>query len=285
MTVYIDSLFLTNLFMDLAILFITGLLRRKEIAANRLFIGAAASALYGSLMFFPNLSFMYGAVFKIIFSIPPVVIAFGVRGIRDFLVLWVVFWLTTAACGGIILIMSTATNMGGVLQTMVSNCIVYVRLNPLILIAGCGIVYLLAETYRRICVKNFSREKLLLKLEAKYMGYKFSFTGLIDTGCDLTESLSGAPVIVAERGQFKGIAKSSALISVKTAAGCDRLELIFPEEIICQNSDIEITPDTVIALTDRRFSDYGLYNAVINPAAVEMGNSRENINNTERCRV
>lgn len=285
MTVYIDSLFFTNLFMDLAILFITGLLRRKEIAANRLFIGAVASALYGSLMFFPELSFMYGAVFKIVFSALPVLIVFGVRGMRDFLVLWAVFWLTTAACGGIIFAISTMTNMGGVLQTMMSNCIMYVKLNPLILMAGCGIVYVLAETYRRICIKNFSREKLLLDITAEYMGYSFSFTGLIDTGCDLTEPLSGAPVIVAERGQFKGIPKSLSQISVKTATGCDKLELIIPEAIRCRDSSIKITQDTVIALTDRRFSDYGLYNAVINPAAVEMSVGRENIDDAERCKV
>lgn len=282
-TIYIDSLFLTNLFMDSVIIFIVGIMRRRQPTVLKLFFGAALSALYGALMFFPRLSFLYSAGLKIAFSIVPVLIVFGAKGVRDFLASWALFWFITVACGGIIFAISTMTDFGSVLQTMTSNCIMYVRLNPLILILGCILLYLLSESYRRICIKNFSREKLLLDLELEYLGHSFLFTGLIDTGCELTEPLSGAPVIVAEKQSFAGIPPSLSRISVNTAAGSRELELILPTRIVCKQKNIKIADDTVVALTENSLSSNGLYNAVINPDAVENIVFDSNIENMARC--
>ena len=270
MTVYIDSLFMTNLFMDSIIIFITSVMRRKQITALRLFIGALVSALYGTLIFFPEVSFMYSAALKIVFSAVPVLIAMGGRGVKDFLISWTMFWFITVAAGGTVFAVSTLTDFGSIMQTMISNCVMYVQISPFILLGGCIVLYLLAEIYRRACIKNFTSDKFIINLTALYMGNSFKITGLVDTGCELTEPLSGAPVIVAERKCFRGIPESGALIEINTASGIGSLELLFPEKITCESSNVDIEYDTVIALTDSRLSEYNVYNAVINPAALNL---------------
>ena len=270
MTVYIDSLFMTNFFMNSIIIFITSVMRRKQITALRLFIGALVSALYGTLIFFPELSFMYSAALKIIFSAVTVLIVMGGRGLRDFLISWMMFWFITVAAGGAVFAVSTLTDFGNIMQTMISNCVMYVQISPFILLGGCGVLYLLTEVYRRACIKNFTSDKFIVNLSVEYMGDVFEITGLVDTGCELTEPLSGAPVIVAERKYFRGIPESGSLIEINTASGEGTLELIFPEKISCESSDVDIVYDTVIALTDSRLSEYNVYNAVINPAALNL---------------
>lgn len=270
MTVYIDSLFMTNIFMDSIIIFITTVMRRKQITALRLFIGALVSALYGTLIFFPELSFIYSAGLKIVFSAVPVLIVMGGRGFKDFLISWAMFWFITAAAGGAVFAVSTLTDFGAAMQTMISNCVMYVQISPFILLGGCIILYILAEIYRRTCIKSFTADKFIVNLSVGYMGNSFEITGLVDTGCELTEPLSGAPVIVAERRCFRGIPESGSLIEINTASGAGTLELIFPEKISCVSGDVNIEYDTVIALTDSRMSEYNVYNAVINPAALNL---------------
>ncbi len=270
MTVYIDSLFMTNLFMDFIIVFIMCIMRRKTIVPVRLLLASAVSALYGTLFFFPSLSFIYGAVFKIFFSVIPVLISGKLKGIKDFFVSLSVFWIITGACGGIIFAISTMSNFGYVMQTMVSNCIMYVNISPITLGIGCALLFVLAECWRRNFIKAFTADKLIIELEAEFMGHRFRFAGLIDTGCELIEPLSGAPVIVAEKGIFKSIPLPDAQIKVVTASGEGSLRMLLPDVIKSKDEKYRFSRDIVIAVTDSRLSDYGIYEAIINPAAVDL---------------
>lgn len=282
MTVYIDSLFLTNFFMDSIILLITSIMRRKQPTLLKLFLGGTVSAVYGTLIFFPDLAFLYGAVLRVVFSAIPVIICCSDRTLKGFIFSLSCFWFITATTGGIILMISNFTNFGDVMQTMISNCVFYIRLNPFIMMGGCALLYILAEVYRRSCIKNFTADRIILDISVEYMGKSYGFYGLIDTGCELTEPLSGAPVIVAESYAFKKEYTSDTFIEINTVSGGGRLELIFPDKIYVKNSDYFVLPDTVIALTERKLSENNIYNALINPSALECG---KNINNKSFAEV
>lgn len=270
MTIYIDSLFMTNLFMDFVIVFVMCVMRRKAIVPARLLLASAVSAFYGTLFFFPSLSFIYGAVFKIFFSFVPILISAKIKGIKDFFVSLSVFWFITGACAGIILAISTMSNFGIAVQTMVSNCIMYVNISPITLGIGCILLFVIAESWRRNCIKAFTADRLIIEIETVFMGHSFVFSGLIDTGCELVEPLSGAPVIVAEKGIFKSIPLPDAQIKVVTASGEGSLRMLLPDIIESKDKRYQISKDAVIAVTESRLSDYGIYQAIINPAAVDM---------------
>lgn len=267
MTLYVDSLFLMNFFMDTMILFAVAVLRRRRERLGRIFLSATLSALYGALMFFPSLSFLYGAILKIIFSAIIVAIAFGAEGVRDFLSSFGAFWLATLVCGGIVLAISVFTDFGLAMQTAVSNCIMYVNLNPFALLISCGVLYLLIELHRRLCIRSFSREKILLKLNVGYMGRVCRLTALIDTGCELTEPIRSTPMLVAEKKMFKGISPPNEFVYVNTATGVGRLQIISPDFIECDDRRYSIKNGTMIALSDTSFTYDGLYNSIINPDA------------------
>lgn len=282
MTVYIDSLFFTNFFMDTAIFVIISMLRRQRASTVRIFLGSSLSALYGTLIFFPNLSFLYSIAAKAAASAMFVAVVFGIHTIRAFIRSLAAFWFISAAAGGVIFAASTMTSLGNVMQTMMSNGVMYVNISPFLLGGGCAALYALAEIYRRMCAKSVMCESAILDIEVTYLGGVYNIRGLIDTGCSLTEPLSGAPAIVAERRVFCDIPKPQMQMPVNTAGGSCMLDFILPEKLVCTNKRYSMARDAVIVLTENRFSSDGLYNAVINPAAAEE--KREHINIEERTK-
>lgn len=273
---YIDSLFLTNFFMDTAILFSVYIFKRRHSTLLRILVGATISAIYGVMFFFPSMSFAYSLIGKVIMSAIIVFVSFKVYGVLDFFRSLVMFWITSVICGGTILAISVFTDFGLVMQTTVSNCIMYIKLNPFLLIAGSVLLYLSVEFYRKAYIRNFSRDKIILKLNVEYGRHKYNLSALIDTGCEATEPLSGEPIIVADRRIFKNIQFIEDKMYIQTVSGICGLPLIFPDRINCVNQKYKIKDKTPIALADNRFSYDGLYDAVINPMAVEETQSKIN---------
>lgn len=277
LTVYIDSLFLTNFFMDTAILLSVYIFKRRHGTLFRILAGAIISAVYGTLMFFPLMAFAYGVIGKVIVSAVIVFVSFKVYGLRDFFCSLVMFWITSVICGGIILAISVFTDFGTVMQTTVSNCVMYIKLNPFLLIAGCVLLYLSVEFYRRAYVRNFSRDKIILPIKVVYGKNNYNLSVLIDTGCELIDPLSRDPAMVADKRVFKNLQSIEDKIYIKTASGKGELSLIFPDKIECKSRCFNIRDKTPIALSDNRFSYDGLYDAVINPMAVEEVTKNESI--------
>lgn len=268
LVIYADSLFLVNFFMDSAIIFAVFVLKHRRGSIWRVFFAAALSALYGTLMFFGELAFMYGAIGKLATSVLTVLIAFRIKKLRIFFGVWASFWLVSVALGGTVLALSVFTDFGTAVQTAISNCIVYVNLNPILLLSACAFLYMVLEIYRRMCIRNFSREKLILPLTVCYLGNEYKITALIDTGCELREPLSGEPMLVAEKGIFKDIALTGQMVYINTASGKAELPILFPESINCERLEYEIGKFVPIALTNESFCDDGLYNSIISPDAV-----------------
>ncbi len=263
MTVYIDSLFLINFFMDTVILFITSVFRGFKTNTLRIFAAATVSAVYGVCIFFPDLAFVCGAFMKIAATCLIVYIAYGKSG---FLRSLMMFWLVSAAAAGIILGLTVFTNFGTVLNSVISNLVMYMNINPLIMLLGCAVLYLLMEVYRRMCIRSFTCDKMLVDFCVYYMGREYKLVGLIDTGCELFEPLSGAPVIVADKRLFGSIAQDSAKIYIDTASGRCGLDMLLPEKIEARGN-FYIDEKAVIALAENGFGGEARYNALINPAA------------------
>ena len=178
------------------------------------------------------------------------------------------FWLVSVALGGAVLALSVFTDFGTAVQTAISNCVVYVNLNPILLLSACVLLYILLESYRRMCIRNFSKEKIILPLTVWYLGEEYKLITLIDTGCELKEPLSGEPMLVAEKSIFKDVSLAGHMVYINTASGKAELPMIFPESIDCEKRGYEIGKIVPIALTNEPFCDDGLYNSIVNPDAI-----------------
>ena len=276
MTIYIDVLFLLNLFMDTILLIISNFLLKKPIKTARLMVGAIFLSLYGCFMFFKEISVLYSAFFKLAVSVVAVFIIFGKKQIIKNAI---VFWIVTAMCGGIVFALSVMTDFGRIMQATMSNFIVYLNVNPLLLSLGCVLLYVFAEFYRRVCIKSFSKDNFIIDISFIYMNSEYIVRTLIDTGCSLTEPLSGAPLLVVSKSRVCGIVPTGAKIKSKSVGGYTELDLILPEKIICKNRKFELFSGTLVALSENDIGEDDLYEAVINPSAIT-----EVFENTKICK-
>ena len=264
-TIYIDSLFLVNFFMDSVILFCVQLFLKRCVRVYKILLGAAVSAGYGAFMFFRELSFLYGAAQLALVSAAVLILVFGRR---RFLKTAAVFWTVTFIAGGGIYALMILTDFGRVTGAVLSGAALYMDINPFILLAGTAILYILQGGLRRSVIRSFSRERLLLDINIKYMGRQFEIRGLIDTGCCLTEPLSGDGVIIAEKRVFGSIPEPTHEIMAATATGSETMKLIFSDEVWGDNGKFSVRGKVPIVLCERRLSADGLYNAIVNPDAV-----------------
>ncbi len=216
MTVYADILFLINFSMDFLSLCLTGRLTSHRMSRRRLMLAAAFGALAGCAAMFLPLDGIPFVLAGLVTALAVVRIAFGKAGslrqlVRDTLILW-----------------GTGTLLGGILTSVLSlGNAVWFREDgghgsfaPMVLLG-----FAAASGFLRIA--GHSSGKRSAEVTVTAAGMSISFAALCDSGCLLTEPISGMPVIVASETVLGTIGE--LLASEETSL---RLRMI-PAEGIC----------------------------------------------------
>ncbi len=184
MTVYADILFLINFSMDFLSLCLTGRLTARRMSRRRLMLAAAFGSLAGCAAMFLPLDGIPFVLAGLLTALAVVRIAFGKAGsfgqlVRDTLILW-----------------GTGTLLGGIMTSVLSlgNAVWQEDGNgsfaPLVLIG-----FTAASAFLRLA--GHSSGKRSAEVTVTAAGTSVSFAALCDSGCLLTEPISGMPVIVA----------------------------------------------------------------------------------------
>lgn len=290
MVVYIDVLFIVNLIVNYFILLAVSQLLKRNDKRIRLFIGAVLGAVYGSLIFFPELGFLYTALLKLVFSVTIVAVSFKCHSVRNFLKLIFYFYIISMLFGGIIYAVQYFFAPSILL---VKNGVAYLDISPLYLIlsgAGC---YIVIKLFSRVFHKNV-HTKDVCNVRIEIGQSSVTLTALLDNGNDLCDAISGYPVVVAEYKKieplipeklrrvykFGKIADPSQL----EAAGFSRrfrivpygsvgdaggiLPAFRPDKLIVEAAGVE-TSQVIVAVTNKRLSDDGLFAALLNPRLFE----------------
>lgn len=271
MTIYVDSLFLMNFFMDTVILFSVKLFIKSGKNLKYIFAGAFFLAVYGTLPIINTLSFLYNPFFVVA---TPVAITYLVFGKEKFFKSITSFWLSALTLGGIVYGMMCISDLTTCVYTK-SLTIYYLDINPLISFLGCIILYIIMYATERNAVRLFSRQRLLIDIEIEYMSQSLKLRCLIDTGCCLTEPLTGKPMIIIEKEAFSDMLTGLTyenFITVNTANGKSILPIIFPKQVSGENDLYSIDSADAklpIAITEKKLCYDGLYNAIINPDALK----------------
>lgn len=101
MTIYIDIIFLENLFMNYIILFATGIIVKAPIKIIRTFISSTIGSIYAIVSYMSILEIYSSLFLKIILSISMVYIAFGSKNVKLFFKQLIIFYLTSFTFGGV----------------------------------------------------------------------------------------------------------------------------------------------------------------------------------------
>jgi stage II sporulation protein GA (sporulation sigma-E factor processing peptidase) len=193
---YLDLILLLNLAVNFFLLWLTGLVAHQKTFALRLLAGAAVGSAYLLVLFIPSLSYIFSWLGKIVLPLLMIYISFRPRGLTQGVVIFIIFYLSSFALGGLIL----AFSLWGKYPVDFVEGIYYLPAPSLfyLVIAG-SLLYVLVRWLKPLLI-----EKLNFHLPAEEMEVEISFDGkskrlsaFLDTGNMLKEPFSGSPVAVA----------------------------------------------------------------------------------------
>ena len=101
MTIYIDIIFLENLFMNYIILFATGTILKEPARITRTLISSIIGSIYAIISYISILEIYSNIVLKIALSVVMVYIAFNSKTLKLFLKQLTIFYLTSFTFGGV----------------------------------------------------------------------------------------------------------------------------------------------------------------------------------------
>lgn len=101
MTIYIDIIFLENLFMNYIILFATGIILKAPLKIIRTLLSSTIGSIYAIISYMSILEINSNFVLKILLSIAMVYIAFNSKSAKLFFKQLIIFYLTSFTFGGV----------------------------------------------------------------------------------------------------------------------------------------------------------------------------------------
>lgn len=198
--VYIDVLFILNFLIDFILLYTTSFVCKSGAKLWRLTLGAVIGAVYSCLMFFPRVALLMTIAGKLLFTAGMVAVSLNCWKPRRFFRAYAVFWIVSAAFGGMVFALFFLTNAGARLGAVVSNGEFYMQIGAEMLFTAVLLSYAGVFAFTRLCRRNFSKDKIILPLRLTLGSRSVKIRALIDTGCELCDPLDGRPVMIAWQG-------------------------------------------------------------------------------------
>ncbi len=306
LVVYADIIFLKELLTDLAVLWTTAWVRHQRPNRFRMLSAAVFGAIYAVLMIFPQLTFLYIFISKIVLSLVLLWIGFGFQSLQHYLRNLAAFYVVNFVAAGAVLGIYYLLMQGSdqVWREVIHSSSGW-RME-----LKYGLIYFIAAftagifMYRAVVTQKRERELVrthLAEVEITIDNNVQSCVGLIDTGNQLYDPLTRTPVMVTEVSLWKahlpeawitGIAEGRA---DRLVAGLDQSSLdlnwhsrlrLVPYRGVNRGSQfmLAIKPDGVkvtvdgqvmetsrvlIGLDGGKLTSDGSYRAIIHPSMVQ----------------
>lgn len=211
-TVYIDIIFLENLFMNFIILFATQTILKSNIKIIRTFIASILGGIYAILMYMSEIRIYSNICLKIILSLAMVEIAFNPKSIKSFFKYLVIFYLTSFTFGGVAFALIYFVSP----ENVVFNNGRLVGTYPIKMILLGGILgfIIIVSSFKNI-KKKISKTDMLCNIKITIENKSKSLISIVDTGNFLKDPISEAPVIVVNSQSLTGILPGEILDNIK----------------------------------------------------------------------
>lgn len=208
LVVYIDLIFITNLLIDGALLWLTAWMRKQRLRWWRLAASSTVGAMYVVMMFLPELSFMYTFMLKFALSLLMLWIAFGFGSLQNYIRNTGAFYMINfAAAGGIIgihyLLKNTGEIFNGIWFTASGGLSFELKIGFWFTFITCFGVLLWFKFVYSTRRKLESRQAYMGEVSVTIGGVTVSCNGLLDTGNQLSDPLTRTPVMVMEASLWK----------------------------------------------------------------------------------
>lgn len=229
MTVYIDIIFIENLFMNYIILLATGIISKIKINHFKLILSSAIGATYSVISFLPQIKKEAGIVIKILLSVFLILIAYTPKKIKKLITELLIFYLTSFAFGGCAFFLIYVIKP----EKVFSLEGVLIENYPIKIAMLGGIVgfYIIIYSFKNIKSK-INRQDIFCNIEIVINNKKDVFKMMIDTGNMLKDPISKEPVIVIEAEKLEKIIPKLVIENISEILGGDEKEILrnLPEE-------------------------------------------------------
>ena len=253
MTIYIDIIFLENLFMNFIILYATAIILKIDFKIIRTLVSSIIGGAYAVLMYISSLEIYSNIILKIVLSLVMVEVAYNPKTFKEFIKNLSIFYLTSFTFGGVAIALIYFINPANIFFSNGKLTGVY----PIKTILLGGILgFIITITTLKNLKKKISKEDMFCNIEIKYEN-KFKYiTAIIDTGNFLKDPISKAPVIVVDKMALEGVFSQEILDNldkiiseknIELEAYLQKIRLIPFASLGKQNGLlIGVKPDTVI---------------------------------------
>ncbi len=267
--IYIDTLFILNLIINIFIFSLSSYIIQEKTGLIKIFFASLLGALYSILMFFPTLEFLYIGFFKLLFIVLASFILFGYINLKHLFKNSLICLLISLIVCGCIWIMIGLTGFSEKNESIISNGILYLNLNPVILLLG-----ILLASFFSILFSLSEKEKTESNREITELSFfinnkEYNLDILLDTGCKLNHK-NGLPVIIVENAFFDSALSEipKEEIEYKTISQeTEKLSVFLPDMIYDKKRNIY---NAYIGIgKTSKFDPDGKFNSIMNPCVIK----------------
>lgn len=222
MTIYIDIIFLENLFMNYIILFATGIILKTKFKIIRTCISSIIGALYAILMYIYEMEIYSNFCLKILLSLVIVETAFNPKTLKLFLKYLIIFYLTSFTFGGVAFALIYFINPSRVIFS--NGKLIGIYPIKMILLGGILGFIIIVVSFKNI-KKKLTKSDMFCDIEICINGNSKCLTSIIDTGNFLRDPISKAPVIIISKESLRNILPDELLDNIKEIVMGDDINL------------------------------------------------------------
>ncbi len=262
MVIYVDVLFIINFFITFLLLRVTAVLSKRSFSVIRAVIASAFGGLYSLIILADNINSMFLALSKPAAAVVFLLIAFRFYRVRQFVVSFLVFLFANFVFLGIIagIYFLSRSDM-----IVIHNSVVYFDISARSLLVCAFFAYIFSCIIVRLYNRTLSKKEIYT-VTVEYNSKSVTLFAFADTGNNLTEPFSNAPVIIADKEKIGELSQGAKtrIIPASTVNSCSLMTAFKPDRVTVKTSDFtEVIDNVYIAMSDdikeKSFS------AIINP--------------------
>ena len=281
MTIYLDIVFLENVFINYTILIATTMLLKQKFKFGKALISRTLGYISSIILFLIKSSLLIEISLKILISVIMILIVYGKK---KFLRNILFFYLTSLVFGGVatIIIFSIKPESLNISEKF-SNGTILIKNIIKASIISTVVIFIVSKLIKN----NELKKRNIYDLEIFYKGKMLKIKAFLDSGNLLKEPITGKSVIIVEKDSLKGIVERDVIDNLKNilsgkwlkdvnakfsffiipfvSLGNDNGILIgFKPEYIKIYAETEILKnDIVIGIYDGKLNNNNLYTSLI----------------------
>lgn len=208
MTLYIDIIFLENIFMNCIILLATGVILKNQTRIIGNLIASFIGSIYAIIIYTSNIEIYSNFFLKVILSCVIVYIAFKPPTIKSFFKHLIIFYLTSFTFGGVAFALLYFVRP----QDILYQDGVLIGTYPIKIILAGGIIGFIIITASFKNIKGrLSKKDMYCNLKIHSKEKELKINAIIDTGNFLRDPITKMPVVVVEKDNLRGLFSNNIL--------------------------------------------------------------------------